>query len=371
MKIGLCLIVKNEAHVIERCLNSVRPLVDYFYVCDTGSTDGTPEVIRNWLFKNQLEGRVEEKQWVNFAHNRSEALSGLKELGVVDYCLMIDADEILVFKDKSALDSIQRFKKSLTCDLYNIQTVLGQCIYSRPQLTSTKKNFYYRAVVHEFLDCKDPITSRGSVEIFTNRPIQDSARNKSGDKFQQDAELLKNALSKETDPYLISRYTFYLAQSLRDSSNPREALMYYQKRAELKGWEEEVYVSLLSAGRLKNQLKYPIDDCIQSFLGACEVVHGRVEALYEAVKLCRNNGRNFQGFILGEFGLKIPEPKDGLFVERWIYEYGLLDELGLCAYYSGMKPLSARYFQRLLSEGKMPKEYIARITDNLKFAKTI
>ncbi len=39
--IGLCMIVKNEAHVITRCLDSVCPLVDHVLIEDTGSTDAT------------------------------------------------------------------------------------------------------------------------------------------------------------------------------------------------------------------------------------------------------------------------------------------------------------------------------------------
>ncbi len=44
--IGLCMIVKDEAAVIERCLDSVRPLIDYVLIEDTGSTDRTQKIIR-------------------------------------------------------------------------------------------------------------------------------------------------------------------------------------------------------------------------------------------------------------------------------------------------------------------------------------
>ena len=39
----LCMIVKNESRVIERCLSAVRPLIDYWVISDTGSTDGTQD----------------------------------------------------------------------------------------------------------------------------------------------------------------------------------------------------------------------------------------------------------------------------------------------------------------------------------------
>ena len=44
--IGLSIIVKNESKVIERMLNTVHPILDYYCVIDTGSTDGTQDIIK-------------------------------------------------------------------------------------------------------------------------------------------------------------------------------------------------------------------------------------------------------------------------------------------------------------------------------------
>lgn len=44
-KIAACLIVKNSAETIERCLDSIRPFVDEINVYDTGSTDGTLDLL--------------------------------------------------------------------------------------------------------------------------------------------------------------------------------------------------------------------------------------------------------------------------------------------------------------------------------------
>lgn len=69
--IGLYMIVNNETAVIGRCLDSLRSLVDYELIEDTGSTDGTQQFIRAWLAKNNMPGEVIEEPWRDCAYDRS------------------------------------------------------------------------------------------------------------------------------------------------------------------------------------------------------------------------------------------------------------------------------------------------------------
>src|ERR1051326_1134569 len=97
--ICLNMIVKNESEVIERCLNSVKHLIDYWVIVDTGSNDGTQEVIKNFL--RDIPGELLERPWVDFAHNRNEALFAAKDKA--DYLLFLDADEIWQYSPKFSL----------------------------------------------------------------------------------------------------------------------------------------------------------------------------------------------------------------------------------------------------------------------------
>ena len=90
-RICLNMIVKNEARVIRRCLDSVRPIIDRWIIVDTGSTDGTQDIIREHL--RDLPGELHERTWRDFAYNRSEALDLAR--GQCDYTLIIDADDSL------------------------------------------------------------------------------------------------------------------------------------------------------------------------------------------------------------------------------------------------------------------------------------
>jgi len=364
-KIGFCIIVKNESHVIERCLNSVKPIIDYVLIVDTGSDDNTIEVINTWLSNNNILGQVIFEPWKNFAYNRTFALSKLREIDWIDYALMIDADETLSYSE--GFDPIN-FKESLTHDYYDVQTNLGGHLYNRPQLTSNKREYKYVGVVHEFLELTNS-GSKGYISDFINIPIQDSNRNKGGNKFLQDIELLKEAISHEDEgSWIKSRYMFYLAQSYRDSGNLEMALETYLKRADLGYWNEEQYVSLFNAGNIMRDLGYPKNEVIQTYMRAHELLPWRAEALYGVVYYCRLNALHQQGYIVGKHAINISMPRESLFTETWIYNYALLDEFSIVAFWSGNYQDSKDVCERLLRENKLPTHYIGRIQQNIQYA---
>ncbi len=366
MNIGLCLIVKNESHIITRCLDSVKPRIDYVLISDTGSTDGTQDVIRKWLIENNIPGEVIENEWINFSHNRSLALSKMREVDHIDYSLMIDADEILIFDPDF---NISEFKSNLSSDIYNVLSMLGGIIYPRPQLISNKKNFRYEGAVHEFL-AMDISGSLGQVEGFKNQPIQDSNRNKSGlQKYKNDAIILENEiLNPNVGDYLRSRYTFYLAQSYRDCNEKESAIKNYRIRSTQGFWREEEFVSLYNIAKIKNESDYTKEEVLQDFYKSFEHSPHRLEPIYWIMQICRLNGWNNQGYMAGKSIIdKLNIPKDGLFVEKWIYEYGLLDEFSICCFYSGRTQESKDLCLRILSEGKIPDFYVPRIQNNLNF----
>jgi len=93
-KIVLSMIVKNETHIIKECFDSLHKFIDYWVICDTGSTDGTQELITQYFKEKGIPGELHQHEWEDFATNRTKALDLCTGKG--DYAWMIDADDYLV-----------------------------------------------------------------------------------------------------------------------------------------------------------------------------------------------------------------------------------------------------------------------------------
>lgn len=358
------MIVKNEAHIIERCLSSVLPLIDHVLLVDTGSTDGTQAVARRYLDQAGIPGDIIDEAWRDFAYNRSFALAKLREHAGIDYSLMIDADQVIVFDESF---DFKKFKSALQYDLYDVEISSGNVVYLQPQLASNKIDVSYRGVLHEFREFPDGCR-RGLAEGLQIKEIHDSARGQDPLKYQKDAAIFEQALAVETDPLLIARYRYYLAQSYRDAGRPELAIENYLKRSELGFWDEEVFHSLYSAAKLKETLNHPEEDVIETYLRAHRVCPARIEAIHGAARFCRNKGRHDQGYRLAKRFLHRPCPLSGLFIEKWIFDFGLLDEFSVLAFWSGRYAECLEACSRILSEKKLPEEECVRIRQNAHFA---
>src|SRR5882724_3256969 len=142
--IGLCMIVKNEAAIIRQCLASARPLVDYVLVVDTGSTDGTRDIVRDFLAAHRLDGAVIEEPWRDFAYNRTFALQRLREVPEIDYAMIVDADDQVMPGD--GFDPAG-MKAGMACDLFDVEIRHADVIHFRPRLCSNRLPFSYQGVV--------------------------------------------------------------------------------------------------------------------------------------------------------------------------------------------------------------------------------
>lgn len=117
-RICLTMIVKNEATIVERALRSVKPLVDCWSISDTGSTDGTQDIVRRVM--GDLPGVLTEDAWVDFATNRNIALRNSLPFG--EMAFTIDADDTIEFPASTSAKP-WRFPTEFRAGVYNVVVV--------------------------------------------------------------------------------------------------------------------------------------------------------------------------------------------------------------------------------------------------------
>jgi len=347
------MIVKNETKVIKRCLESVKPFIDTWVIVDTGSTDGTQRLIKKIM--KGVPGKLYERPWVNFAYNRNEALSLAKDKA--DYILFIDADDLLTYAES--------FKKPhLDKDAYYLKIQYGNIAYNRIQLVKSRLDWMWMGVVHEAL-VSPRITSQETLKDVTMVIMGGGDRSNDPKKFLKDAALLEKALQEEPNS---TRNVFYLAQSYRDAGEIKKAIEIYERRVKMGGWDQEVFWSMYQIALLQQSAGLSDELISTSFTKAFQYRPSRAEPLYRLSNFYRLKENYLLGYLYAQFGLNIYRPLDSLFVESWIYDYGLLLEFSICAYWIGRFEESLLACQQILANPNIPANVRECAEKNMRFA---
>lgn len=352
----LTMIVKDEAHVISRCLSSVRPFIDSWCIVDTGSSDGTQDLVKALL--EGLPGDLHERPWRSFGENRTEAIELAK--GNAAYLLFLDADETFEVQEGFGWPP-------LTCDCYRLLMGDGDNRYRREILVRSALPWRYEGVLHEWLTCDVPYQCEN-----LDGPVVmgqfDGGRSQGIDtrtKYLRDAAILEEALRKEPTH---TRYTFYLAQSYRTAGETEKALQAYRKRAEMGGWEEEVWYSMFQVGVLSERLNRPPASVTESYLAAYQFRPARAEPLVSLAAYYRLKDQFALAHLFASMAIHIPKPEDILFLDDSCYQWRALDEYSTSSYYLGRHEESRRACEQLLAGGYLPEVECDRVRKNLQFA---
>ncbi len=352
MRICLNMIVKNEAAVIRRCLATVKPWVDYWVIVDTGSTDGTQDIVRE--FMQGVPGELHERPWQNFAHNRNEALALAKAHG--DYLLFIDADETLQMPDEFQWTEFAG-------DGYRFRCEYDGWDYQRNALVATRLPWQWVGVLHEFLHSNRPHVWNllpGPAIVVQH----DGARGRDPETYMRDIEVLERAVAVEPDN---TRYVFYLAQSYRDAGRLEQSIARYRQRTQMGGWEEERWFALFQVAVLSEKLGAPPAEVNNAYLTAYQTRPLRAEPLCALAQYHRLKNEFALAHLYARQAAAIAYPTDGLFVDTSVYTWRALDELVVSAYYANAHEEGRAALLKLLTDNRFPDTEHTRILGNRTF----
>jgi glycosyltransferase involved in cell wall biosynthesis len=341
------MMVRSEGEIIDRCLESVRGLIDHWVICDTGSSDDTRERVRAALAG--IPGELHDTGWVDFGHNRTELLGFAR--GAADYLLLLDAD--MTVEKLGPLGP-------LGADAYLLRET-GALDFGVIRLVRGDRRWWYEGSTHEHIATDGQFAQEPLPALAIAHHADGSSR---WGKLARDAGLLKRDLSRNPNN---ARAVFYLAQTYRDMGHRELAIDYYRRRVELGGWDEEVFYSNLQEGVLRSQLAQPAATAV--LLEAWERRPTRAEPLYELAREHRQREAFAAAHLFASRGLEIPYPTDVLFIHRWVYEWGLRLERAMAAAGLGRLADARDDLRELLRRPHLPpeiEEYARARLDHLR-----
>ncbi|MEJ8552661.1 glycosyltransferase [Tepidibacter sp. Z1-5] len=216
MNISLCMIVKDEEMNLKKCLQSVVSFVDEIIIVDTGSTDKTKDIAKDFTEK------IYDFDWCNdFAKARNFSLEKANN----DWILVLDADEVVAdFKKKELAKYIGGNDRTVgRIKRINIfEDNIGSKRYiERVNRVFNKKHYHYEGIIHEQIISKNKQNYKIiNVDIIADHIGYTKEVIKNTDKINRNLKLLKESIKKnDKDPYLYYQLgkTYYMDKRYEDA----------------------------------------------------------------------------------------------------------------------------------------------------------
>ena len=329
--ISLCMIVKNEAAVLARCLDSVADLVDEIVIVDTGSTDQTREIAARYT------SRIYTFPWIDdFAAARNAAF----DYAVMDYCMWLDADDVLLEEDRAAFRTV---RQTLLPDADVVMMPYHAAVdeAGRPTLTYYRERIVRRSPIYRWKGAvHESIVPSGTI-VYADAAV---THRKEGGDPDRNLRILEGIAAQRP-------------------LEPREAFYYGRELSGHGRWEDAVRVLEAFLDQGAGWVENNIDAC--QVLSCCYTALGRdreaLRALLESfsydaprAETCCELGRIFldkkayrQAAYWYERALSCPQnDTSGAFVRPDCYGYLPAIQLCVCWYWLGDLAQAAAWNER-------------------------
>ena len=225
--ISVCIITKNEAENLKKCLEALSLYPFEIVVTDTGSGDDSMEIARRYT------DHVYEFEWINdFSAARNFCISHATH----DIILSLDTDEFLRPLDWEALqEAIEKHPRSLgAIELFsyfdNADGVTKQQL-SRLERLFDRRYYHFINPVHEILVPVEGISySSYNAPVSVDHVGYQGSKEKLKEKAERDIALIRTEI--ESDPNNPYHY-FQLGQSYMLMRDHENALSWFRKAMEL------------------------------------------------------------------------------------------------------------------------------------------
>jgi len=339
-QVMLVLMEKNESKIIERMLESIVESIDTFCILDTGSSDGTEQIMWDFLVtKHKKQGAIYKTDWYDFGTNRTITVQ-LANRCQSDWFLLMDADYRLV-QTNPAIPWKSQLPPLATAPAWLLLKTTGDLDYARPHLVRGDVLWCYICRTHEYLSRSDHDKSTVNFhqQNFDALKIDHVGDGQSkADKMGRDVVLL---LCDLLDNPKSERAFFYLSNTLRSIKMNDWALRSYKKAMNNCGWNEEQMCS--SKGSLECMFAMPNVSFERMLVMA---LHGmtqnpeRLEIPSLFLRKIRTTKEwwpkysHLTSSLAAFFTHNVYPGHQKLFIERPEHDFGFWQETSICSFYN-------------------------------------
>jgi glycosyltransferase involved in cell wall biosynthesis len=334
--IALLMMLKNEEKRLLVSLKSVIGIVKSLVIYDTGSTDNTIQILKDFSSENDIELRLKHGEFVNFCVSRNVSLDFADSFDDIDFLLLLDCNDELQGGENLLKIATQHLHTDFNSFLVCQHWWSGKYDkYFNTRFLRSKSEWRYKGSVHEYLANTNKERNEQVIKLPDNIILyQDRTQDddKTSKRFTRDKILLlKDYKQNPTEP----RTVFYLAQTCSCLHQYEEAFYYYKLRSELEGFQEEKFHGYLRTANLSQQLCHNWYDTLTYYMKAVEHSN-RAEPLIRIAEHYNKQKNWILAFHFSQWACSLEYPKDAiLFVNKHDYDYTRWHILGIVAYYCG------------------------------------
>jgi len=327
--ISLCMIVRNEEKMLERCLNSVKKVVDEIIIVDDGSTDSTKSIAKKFTNK------IFDFKWCdNFSLARNYSFSK----ATCDYIMWLDADDVIPRESAKKIIKLKSFfNKDVYMLKYDIAFYNNKSTFSyyRERIVKNCSKSIWKGVIHE---C---ITPFGEIEYLDISIHHKKTESRYSDR---NLKILKNIIKERK---LTPREMYYYGRELFDNKKYKKSITVLKQFINTDNvWSENVidacYLISICFERLNNE-KCQMEYLLKTFyldkpranicckIGDVFLKNKKYEVAifwYKQAIQCENIAQK------------------GGFVEEMFYNYYPLLQLCCCYYYIGNIEEAKKYNEK-------------------------
>lgn len=367
---------KNEEHCIRDTLESVYKYIDYWVVCDTGSTDRTCEIVKSFFQEKGIPGELFVDEWQGFDKNKTLMFNRCYKKA--EYILHLDADDLLMGDFSFTEEDAGKLNYFCWCKRGENSTVKFKVLF----MYNNNYHWKFCGVAHttiKCIDCNDKLEEGDMThkDFFLNSRDTGN-RSSDPEKYYKDALKLTSQFfdTLVVDPDgLNARSAFYTAQSYRDAHRPKEACQWYSLYTKLRPeltWIEETYVAWTNLGKILSSLDEEKHVVINCFQNAIKLIPDRAEGYFDLGKYYNQKqmfDKAYETLLNGyKVDLEMAKNKYRLFVHERCYGKFILDELSVSCYWLHKYDEGKGYLNQIINDPDFSED-MPRLQANMGFFK--